>query len=483
MELVRANKARKDFICQKKQGDTMVIEDHADDPPDYSEAVNSSHMLVDTDDDNAVTYTSNSNSNTGAPIAVRNTGHISVVTGFTLPLVGDPPSVFRHAICFANQSERSAYRETISGYANVPKHDSPDCYIATCDERHSACSMCGSGDMFLHQDRKVDLNVLGVSRQLYEEANVLLWKTNTFSFDDPKSFDRFFNSLNPAQKRNFTKIHINAHIGEYFSARTTAAQRSRWDQFYWGKALKMSTMKMLQGVQTLHLCINLGYQGYFPATSRDASDDAIMKLHQADMEPILRLRALSAKKITVIVSDDAKKLEEDGRVAPRWTRTRKNEYAESIRIQLVDEKGAERVKAEAEAANLAKKTLSMDNATATVKRLKRAVPHAQDRVDRAAEWVEEEEANALAAQRKVDESSKKGMKQYATLSQAADEQRGAVDFTKERLDDAVKEMSALQENLAKAKEKRNRAMIRLGATPEDIQDESDVENLMLDFDD
>ena len=478
MELRRANKAEIEHARQKTQSDIIVIEDdQADDLPSYTEFDDASCVVVDTDDDDLGTYGNNDNNNVGE-IAVPNAGYTTQVAGLTTPFIEDPPSVLRHAVCVANQSERSAYQETVSGHANVPEYDSPDFYIASCDERHSACSMCGSGDMFLRQDRKVDLNVLGVSRQLYEEANVLLWKTNTFSFDDPQSFEKFFNGLNPAQKRNLTNIHINAHIGEYFSTHSTIHQRARYDKDYWGKALKMSALRMLRGIQTLHLCINLGYQGYFPTLGTDASEEHIMRNQQADMVPILRLRALSVKKVTVIVSDEARKLEEDGRIAPRWTIMRKNEYAESIRMQLVDDKGAERVKTEAEAANLARKTSTRDNAMAIVKMYKKMVNENQVEVDRLTEWARIEEASAVVAQRKVDQSRKKGLKKYATLLHDAKEQKEAATNMKWLLDTAVKNQSVRQEKLANAKEKRNRAMAKLGASSEDIQDESDLEDIM-----
>ena len=482
MKLHDANKAKVEYIRQNKQSDTIIIEDdQADESPSHTKSDTESCIVVDTDDDDddddddVVTY-GNNNSNGGT--AVPNAGHTSQVAGLMIPLVEDPPSVLRHAICVANQSEQSAYQETVSGHANVPEHDSPDFYIASCDERHSACSMCGSGGMFLRQDRKVDLNVLGVSRQLYEEANVLMWKTNTFSFDDPQSFEKFFGSLNPAQKRNLTHIHINVHIGYYFSTLTTVHQRSRYDELYWGKALKMSTLRMLQGVQTLHLCINLGYQGYFPALSKDASEEQIIRNQQADMEPILRLRALSVKNVTVIVSDEARKLEEGHKIAPRWTMMRKNEYAESIRVQLADDKGAERVKTEAEAANLARKTATRDNATAIVKIYKKMVRAKQAEVDRLAEWASREEAEAVVAQRKIDQSSKKGLKKYATLLRVAEAQREMATNARAMLDIAMKNQSVQQERLANAKEKRKRAMTKLGATPEEIEDESACEDLL-----
>ena len=157
------------------------------------------------------------------------------------------PSTFRHAICVANQSEQSAYNEAISGYAHIPEGESPEFYVASCEERHAECKMCGGNTMPLgkedQQSLQVDLNVLGVCRQLYEEANYLLWATNTFSFEDPKTFQKFFGSLNPAQKRNLTSIHISTKIG--WSSNSNY-HRARQDSNYWGTALNMSTVNMLR---------------------------------------------------------------------------------------------------------------------------------------------------------------------------------------------------------------------------------------------
>ena len=162
------------------------------------------------------------------------------------------PATFRHAICVANQSEQSAYYEATSGYTEVPEGESPDFYVASCEERHAVCKMCGSNAMPLgKEDRQalqVDLNVLGVCRQLYEEANHLLWTTNTFSFEDPRTFQKFFSSLNPAQKRNLTSIHISTNIGSSAYIKSDY-HRAREDRDYWGTALNMSTMNMLRKLQ------------------------------------------------------------------------------------------------------------------------------------------------------------------------------------------------------------------------------------------
>ena len=246
--------------------------------------------------------------------------------------------VLRHAVCVANQSEQSAFVEAISGYAVVPEGESPEFYIATCKERHASCLMCGDGPMFVREVDRLDLHVLGVCRQLYEEANHLLWATNTFSFEDPKTFEKFFDSLNLAQKRNLTAIHISTDIGSgvWFNSHN---QRARWDNHYWGKALKSSNLNTLRGVQTLHLCINQGFEcvsWQAPSFDSDWAEQKLKEAQQADLESILRLSALSIKHVTVVMSDDVWELRRNGKSTHRWTVAKKNEYAEIIRAKIMD---------------------------------------------------------------------------------------------------------------------------------------------------
>lgn len=381
------------------------------------------------------------------------------------------PRAFRHAICVANQSERSVYKEVISGHTVVPEGESPDFYVASCEERHSNCKMCGSEPMFLleedQQTLRVDLNVLGVCRQLYEEANHLLWATNTFSFEDPKTLEKFLDSLNPAQKRNLTSIHISANIGGYGS-RQSAHFRARHDLHYWGKALKMSNLHMLRGVQTLHLCFNQAFKCF-----SDLTEQAIETGQQADMESFLRLRSLSVKDVTVIVSDQ--ELEES---TYRWTTTKKTEYAESIRVQLVNPSGAESVKSEVEAASLARKMEIKDNAKNRLKKYKSILKDKRADVIRFGTWATQEEAQVIPAAQKADQVPRKHSKRARKLQKAADKQKENATNAREKADGAIKEEKLWQEQVANAREKYKRASVRLGATPDDIEDEEDAEMLM-----
>ena len=393
-------------------------------------------------------------------------------------------AAFRHAICVSNQSEQSAYEEAVSGVAVVPDGESPEHYIASCKERHAACKMCGNGPMFLLEEDqrtlRVDLNVLGVCRQLYEEANHLLWATNTFSFEDPKTFGNFFGSLNPAQKRNLTSIHISADIGGLGSHYYTSAyQRARWDSDYWGKGLKHSNLNMLRGVQVIHLCINQGLEcvsgrGVDPAVA----GKVIEKAQQADMESILRLRALSVKHVTVIVSDDAKRLDNSGVSAHRWTMIEKNAYAENIREQLVDPRGADIVKTESEAANLAKKRGNRDKAAAQVKSYKSILKNRRADMVQTTKWANREEAKALQAAQKANQVLNKSSKKAAKLQDAAERQQTRAVHARGAADTSVSREMQGHEQLTNAREKYKPASTLLGVTPEETEDEEEAETLM-----
>ena len=390
---------------------------------------------------------------------------------------------FRHAICVANQSEQAAYQEAVSRSVVAPEGESPEHYVASCKDRHAACNMCGSGPMFLFEKDRyaltVDLNVLGVCRQLYEEANHLLWATNTFSFEDPQTFSKFFGSLNPAQKRNLTSIHISADIGglgSYYNI--TAYQRARWDSDYWGKGLKISNLKMLRGVQTLHLCINQGFQCLTRGYGNESPENLIELAQAADLESILRLRALPLKHATVIVSDDAEKLKHTGGMAHRWTVIKKNEYAESIRVRLVDPGGAELVKTEAEVANLERKTEIRDTAATRLKHYKSILKDKRADTIQTANWARRERAKAVLAAQKANRVPNKSSKKAAKLRDAAEKQKRRARHMRGAAEASAKKEEYWQEQVGEARKKFQRALARLGATPEDIKDEEEVERLM-----
>ena len=405
------------------------------------------------------------------------------------PVRFDKPAL-RHAICVATQSEQAAYQEAVAGNAVVPEGESSDFYIPSCIERHANCKMCGSGPRFLLdedlKDLTVDLNVLGVCRQLYEEANHLLWTTNTFSFEDSNSFAKFFASLNPAQKRKLASIHISADIGgtgySYYrtglSHQASNLQRARWDSNYWGKALKMSNLNMLRGVQTLFVCIRQSFDcvnRHF-GNHTTAGDEVIEEANKADLEPILRLRALSVRHVTVVVSDFSEQLERHGWSAYRWTVAKKNEFAESIRALLVDPKGAESVKTEVEAAKLARNTEIRDSTAVILKDYKEILKCKRIEARSAVHLASKAEAEAELAKQNADQEP--GKRLYKAKKRDAHKLENKAIHARTRANNAVQIEKNWRERVDKERGKHKRAMISLGATPEEIEDEEELERLL-----
>ena len=214
--------------------------------------------------------------------------------------------------------------------------------------------------------------------------------------------------------------------------------------------------------------------------SANDTEQQIKNSQETDMKPILLLRALSVKHVTVIVSDIAEELI-DGRRNYRWTAAKKNEYAETIRVQLVDPSGAQLVKMEAEIASLARKTGISENAAANVETYKSVLKDRKAQVIRSARWASSEESNAVLAVQKADQVSRKSSKKAARLQRDAVRQKEKAAVARESAELAVEREKVAQDHLAKARDKYRRAMARLGVTPQDIEDMEAAEMLMEGF--
>ena len=215
-----------------------------------------------------------------------------------------------------------------------------------------------------------------------------------------------------------------------------------------------------------------------PPHGEDSEALQIEKAQQADLEYILRLRALAVKHVTVIVSDIAENLERRDSSTFRWTAIKKIKYAEDIRTQLVDPSGAELVKREVEAGILAKNTKIRDNAVARVKMYRSVLKAQKADVARLAKWVTREEAKSALAVQKANRELKKSLRKGVKLQDAADKQEKKAELARESADIRFKKQVYLEEKLATAREQYKRAMARLGATPEEIQQHEEAEKLV-----
>ena len=170
----------------------------------------------------------------------------------------------------------------------------------------------------------LDLRILGACRQMYEEANVLLWTTNTFSFEDSTSLKIFIGGLHSTQITKLTRMHID------FAWNIEAADA-------WELLLRPSFVSKLNSLRTLHAT----FDQYFRNDSTWIPDD----LQQENVTPLSRMQMLALQHVTVIIGDDFR-----GRYIQlfRWNIARKREVAGDLRNKLLNPKGHEVLAAEME---------------------------------------------------------------------------------------------------------------------------------------
>ncbi len=361
---------------------------------------------------------------------------------------------FRHAICVAAQSEQSVYDGTVLGTATVPEGLNPDYFVTSCTKLHQGCKMSQIGTKTLRPEEygvlTLDLKVLGVCRQLYEEANHLLWTTNTFSFHDATSLNKFLASLNPAQKRNMSSMHISAMLDHW--------GRSRGDQA-WSVALKLSYINMLRGVQNLHLRFEHCYDSVSARhTFVESYEQCKLNLDE-QIKPFLRLRALDAKNITVVLSDTTGRFGEDDSPLCRWDRTTKNQYAGDFRDRLLAPNGAELVSKDAEIENTANEIGIMNNAKIHVT-IARSLVHTR-RVS-----IDELRVRAIFADRQARKYAAKAAKAATESGNATNHQKEArskaeADRYRQQLRNLRVSLTNLQGKASQAIAKYKRAKARV----------------------
>ena len=224
-----------------------------------------------------------------------------------------PSPGFRHAICQANKTEDAAYAEANS-MVQTSGYD-----IERNAIRHLACSCCGLSNFALSTE-KLCLALFTSCRKLYNIANTILYAKNTFSFDDALSFGQFLANLGPEQKKNIKSLHL--------SRPSVDVSVRLGDKLAWMDALEPSSIRTLEGLNTVHLCLDMNIHHPHSWTSSTAHNARFLEF---DLEPFLQLRILPLKKATLIISDDPA-MSTRGRL----TVAEKNEWAEKTRLKLLE---------------------------------------------------------------------------------------------------------------------------------------------------
>lgn len=164
------------------------------------------------------------------------------------------------------------------------------------------------------------LTVLRSCRQIYVEANQILWTTNTFSFGYEAAFQRFMMTRNIHQKRLIRnlRMHMDFELG------------SRQG---WNSSLNMSVVRSLSGLQTLRLYIvhNLPTDFYHSYFSRNNS-----LFIRSFYEGLYRLSTLPLNSAEIALRNAHYRNSEE-----HWTQSQRDDVAGHLQRMLLDPKGAE----------------------------------------------------------------------------------------------------------------------------------------------
>lgn len=221
----------------------------------------------------------------------------------------------------------------MTGHTRIPSDDSADYHCDTFKERHKHCkSWDRENERFYDENQRrlfrlmtaeerrrpmLDLRILGACRQTYEEANVLLWTTNTFSFEDSTCLKMFIGGLHSTQINRLKRMHID------FAWSIESANE-------WECLLRSSFVSRLNALQTLHATFDQYFpNSYFPNSSSFIPENFARKI----VLQLSRMRVLPLQHVTVVVGDDIRC---PSTQRYRWSNTHKREVAGDLRNKLLD---------------------------------------------------------------------------------------------------------------------------------------------------
>ncbi|KAL8710742.1 MAG: hypothetical protein Q9220_004760 [cf. Caloplaca sp. 1 TL-2023] len=185
---------------------------------------------------------------------------------------------FSHALCLDDYSAISNERAARLGALLSLEQEDTDSLALSWRICHRLCLYQLPSPHLLG----VNLSLLRVSRQIYEEANHILWTTNEFMFDSEYGFKEFMNTLNFAQKRKLAQVYISTYpLSDH--------------QKHWSTKTTRRRFSGLQGLKTLDISIKLGD---YPQEWVEASAKDMEYL----VKPFLGLGSLSVRGARIVLS-------------------------------------------------------------------------------------------------------------------------------------------------------------------------------------
>ena len=171
--------------------------------------------------------------------------------------------------------------------------------------------------------KSMTLDIMQACRQAYNEANQVLWSTNTFSFCDAATLDQFMVARRLYQKRTLRKLRLEMDWS--------------WElDKPWNKAIGITLVRSLPGLRSLRLQIShsMTAASYREAKARGSE----LGLFQTQYLGFAhRMATLPLTDVEVFVGDRYHRQS----FGLDWSTKDRLEYAEGIRDILLNPKGAE----------------------------------------------------------------------------------------------------------------------------------------------
>ncbi|MCJ1438911.1 hypothetical protein MMC27_008301 [Xylographa pallens] len=227
----------------------------------------------------------------------------------------------RHYICIQEQSVVATYQrwkaDMENGFAKPVDHGKHNNECIT----EFQCHMCDHPFFcqakklhgVVQWERRLQLALLRTCRQIYVEANEVLWGTNTFSFGSTRLLKEFMAQRNATQKQLLKKIHV------------------KWDNSSISVRLPIATIKALSGVRVLHLNMASTF-------SQVHAENSISRNVYIDSVQVLRMSP-PLEVVTVIFDTQTRGPNRIDNLPP----TQQLEIAEGIRSRLLAPNGLERL--------------------------------------------------------------------------------------------------------------------------------------------
>jgi hypothetical protein len=183
-------------------------------------------------------------------------------------------------------------------------------------------------------NKRMKLSLLRVCRQIYQEAKLIPYASNAFSFGVNWAFQEFVPSLGLAQRHAITTIHLRVVING-INARDAQAIHN-WDL----GGIPVHHILPLTSLRALH--VHIYQRNWFRPHYQDKSWKG-MRVLENRLAGLFAFRRLSLELVTVVVTDEGsdfltQREAADWR-AEQWSPEERKEWAESIRKRLLEQKG------------------------------------------------------------------------------------------------------------------------------------------------